>query len=55
MLWNGPTKLEGLRDYVRLASRLGKYEDVSGIAGLLASEQFIYVTGLTLFADHDFC
>ncbi len=55
MLWNGPTKLEGRRENIRLASRLGKYENVAATGGLLASEQLNYAAGFALFVDEGFC
>jgi NAD(P)-dependent dehydrogenase (short-subunit alcohol dehydrogenase family) len=55
MLWKGPKKLEGMRENIRLASRLGKYEDVAGTSDLLASEQLNYAAGFTLFVHDGFC
>ena len=49
-LLNDPVKLKDLLENIPLG-RLGKPEDVAGIASFLASEDSDYVTGTTLFVD----
>jgi len=49
-LLNDPVKLKALLENIPLR-RLGKPEDVAGIASFLASEDSDYVTGTTLFVD----
>jgi glucose 1-dehydrogenase len=49
-LLNDPVKLASLRGQIPLG-RLGKPEDVSGLAAFLASAESAYVTGSTYFVD----
>jgi len=49
-LLNDPAKLASLRGQIPLG-RLGKPEDVSGLAAFLASAESAYVTGSTYFVD----
>ena len=49
-LLNDPVKLKALLENIPLG-RLGKPEDVAGIASFLASEDSDYVTGTTFFVD----
>src|SRR6266404_6373100 len=49
-LLNDPVKLKSLVGNIPLG-RLGKPEDVAGIASFLASEESDYVTGTTFFVD----
>jgi len=49
-LLNDPVKLKSLLDNIPL-KRLGKPEDVAGIAAFLASSDADYVTGTTYFVD----
>ena len=47
---NDPAKLKELLENIPLG-RLGKPEDVAGIANFLASEDSDYFTGTTIFVD----
>jgi glucose 1-dehydrogenase len=47
---NDPAKLKELVENIPLG-RLGKPEDVAGIASFLASEDSDYFTGTTIFVD----
>ena len=47
---NDPVKLKELLGNIPLG-RLGKPEDVAGLASFLASEESDYVTGTTFFVD----
>jgi glucose 1-dehydrogenase len=49
-LLRDPAKLNALLDNIPLR-RLGKPEDVAGVAAFLASSDADYITGTTLFAD----
>jgi glucose 1-dehydrogenase len=49
-LLNDPVKLKELLENIPLG-RLGKPEDVAGLASFLASEESDYVTGSTFFVD----
>ncbi|HEY2457467.1 MAG TPA: glucose 1-dehydrogenase [Candidatus Acidoferrum sp.] len=49
-LLNDPVKLKDLLENIPLG-RLGKPEDVAGLASFLASEESDYVTGSTFFVD----
>jgi glucose 1-dehydrogenase len=49
-LLNDPVKLKELLENIPLG-RLGKPEDVAGLASFLASEETDYVTGTTFFVD----
>jgi glucose 1-dehydrogenase len=49
-LLNDPMKLKELLENIPLG-RLGKPDDVAGIAGFLASEDSDYVTETTFFVD----
>jgi len=49
-LLNDPVKLKELLENIPLG-RLGKPEDVAGIASFLASDESDYVTGTTFFVD----
>src|SRR3954454_1073764 len=49
-LLNDPVKLASLKGQIPLG-RLGKPEDVSGLAAFLASAESAYVTGSTYFVD----
>ncbi len=49
-LLNDPVKLKELLENIPLG-RLGKPEDVAGIASFLASEESDYITGSTFFVD----
>jgi glucose 1-dehydrogenase len=49
-LLHDPAKLKALLDNIPLR-RLGKPEDVAGIAAFLASSDADYITGTTHFAD----
>jgi glucose 1-dehydrogenase len=49
-LLNDPPKLKALLGNIPL-KRLGKPEDVAGIAAFLASSDASYITGTTIFAD----
>ena len=49
-LLNDPVKLKELLENIPLG-RLGKPEDVAGIASFLASDESDYVTGTTVFVD----
>jgi glucose 1-dehydrogenase len=49
-LLHDPAKLKALLDNIPLR-RLGKPEDVAGIAAFLASSDADYITGTTVFAD----
>jgi glucose 1-dehydrogenase len=47
---NDPVKLKSLLENIPL-KRLGKPEDVAGVAAFLASSDADYVTGTTYFVD----
>jgi glucose 1-dehydrogenase len=49
-LLHDPVKLKDLLENIPLG-RLGKPEDVAGLAGFLASNESDYVTGSTFFVD----
>jgi glucose 1-dehydrogenase len=49
-LLNDPQQLNALIDQIPLG-RLGKPEDVAGLAAFLASDEASYVTGATYFVD----
>jgi glucose 1-dehydrogenase len=49
-LLNNPAKLQPLLNNIRLR-RLGKPEDVAGVAAFLASSDADYITGTTTFVD----
>jgi glucose 1-dehydrogenase len=49
-LLNNPAQLEALIEQIPLG-RLGKPEDVAGLAAFLASDDASYVTGATYFVD----
>ena len=49
-LLNDPAKLDALLGQIPLR-RLGKPEDVAGLAAFLASAEADYVTGTTYFID----
>ena len=49
-LLNDPVKLNALLENIPLG-RLGKPEDVAGVAVFLASEDAAYITGTTVFVD----
>jgi glucose 1-dehydrogenase len=49
-LLNNPEQLEALIDQIPLG-RLGKPEDVAGLAAFLASDDASYITGATYFVD----